>query len=570
MTQPSQSSPEVPDHAYRRLIAKLNHGTSPVAPVTMFSDWWLHLATAPDKQLELAKSAQESVAAWFRFVNAGCPAEESERPISPTKRDHRFAHNGWSSPPFAALEQAFLLAEDWADQATTNVPGLSQDHEKSMRFMMRQMLDAVAPSNFLPTNPEALECTVTEKGANLLRGGATLSHDLRDKLTGANPERPNRVGKDVATAKGQVVYRNHLIELIQYAPTTDTVHPEPVLIVPAWIMKYYILDLSPENSMVQYLTAQGFTVFMISWRNPSEEDASLGMDDYLELGPLAALSEITTITGSPKVHTAGYCLGGTLLSIAAATLARKADTPVASMTLFAAQTDFTEAGELTLFINESQVSFLEDAMAEQGFLEAEQMLGAFQMLRSNDLIWSHMVRAYLLGRPDMPMNDLMAWNADSTRLPARMHSEYLRKMFLQNDLAAGRYQVDGHAVSLRDIRVPVFGVGTETDHIAPWTSVYKIHNLVHADVTFVLTNGGHNAGVISEPGHHHRHYKMHTTRDTDKALSAADWQDAAQRQEGSWWLAWSAWLSDLSSKKISPPKMGRKLAEAPGTYVMME
>lgn len=251
-------------------------------------------------------------------------------------------------------------------------------------------------------------------------------------------------------------------------------------------------------------------------------------------------------------------------------MARDGDDRLASMTLLAAQTDFSEPGELSLFINESQVSFLEDVMARQGFLDADQMMSAFQMMRSNDLIWSQMIRRYLLGEDEPPMNDLMAWNADSTRMPARMHTEYLRHMFLNNDLAAGRYLVEGHPVSLRDIRVPTFAVGTETDHIAPWTSVFKIHNLGHADVTFALTNGGHNAGVLSEPGHKRRHFRLHTKRDVDKAMVPDDWMAAATLHEGSWWPAWTAWLADLSGERAKPPRSAKSLAPAPGTYVMME
>ena len=533
----------------------------------MYADWQIHLAMAPDKQIELAQTAATHWLNWLGYVSQGCPEGPENRPITPQRNDRRFQDEAWSKPPFSALAQGFLLAEDFWDQATTDVPGLDPAKDRAMTFMMRQMLDAVAPSNFMATNPEVLARTVETGGVNLQHGLARMAKDLLGKEhTGGNAQ----VGAEVAVSKGEVVFRNHLIELIQYAPTTDMVHPEPILIVPAWIMKYYILDLSPNNSLVRYLTDQGFTVFMISWRNPDEGDAALGMADYLNQGPRAAIAHIAAATGAAKIHTAGYCLGGTLLSIAAAAMARDGDDRLASMTLLAAQTDFTEPGELGLFINESQVSFLEDVMQAQGYLDAKQMMSAFQMMRSNDLVWSQMIRKYLLGDDDGPLNDLMAWNMDSTRMPARMHAEYLRHMFLNNDLAAGRYMVDSHPISLRDIRVPVFGVGTKTDHIAPWTSVFKIHNLGHADVTFALTNGGHNAGVISEPGHRHRHYRIHSTRDADKALSAEDWLAVATLEEGSWWPAWVQWLTKLSGQRSTPPQIENALAPAPGTYVMME
>lgn len=558
------------DRPLRQQMASATGGSSPVSTLAMINDWALHLASAPDKQMALAQTSYDNWTAWVGYVAKGCPENPEDHPMTAQKGDRRFQHAAWAKPPFAAMAQGFLLLEDFFDKATSDVPGLDPAHDKAMTFLMRQMLDAVAPSNFLATNPEALARTVETKGANLKKGAAAFVQDYQRTTKGKTQAPTQRLGVDVASAPGKVVFRNHLIELIQYAPTTDDVHPEPVLIVPAWIMKYYILDLSPENSLVRYLTSQGFTVFMISWRNPDPADAMLGMEDYLTQGPLAAVEYITATTGAPQIHSAGYCLGGTLLSIAAAAMARDGDMRLASMTLFATQTDFSEPGELSLFINESQVSFLEDVMEAQGYLDATQMMSAFQMLRSNDLIWSQMVRSYLLGEETAPMNDLMAWNADSTRMPARMHSEYLRHMFLNNDLANGRYQVGGHAVSLRDIRIPVFGVGTETDHIAPWQSVFKIHALGHADVTFALTNGGHNAGVLSEPGHKHRHFRIHTTRDQDKALSPEDWMQTAALQEGSWWPSWTGWLSQRSGPRSTPPKMGRALAKAPGTYVMME
>ncbi|WP_254685004.1 PHA/PHB synthase family protein [Tateyamaria omphalii] len=558
------------DHPIRKILSSMTMGASPASELNMWTDWATHLATAPDKQLDLARKAQQNWTNWLAFMAKGCPADPDHWPTQPKKTDRRFKDPLWTKPPYAAYAQAFLLTEEFCDTATSDIPGLTPANDAAMTFTVRQMLDAMAPSNFLATNPEALKRTAETGGQNLIEGAFHAFADTQNAFNRTRTKPTKQVGKDVAVTPGKVVLRTHLMELIQYAPATDTVHREPILMVPAWIMKYYILDLSPDNSMIRYLTEQGFTVFAISWRNPDATDAHLGMMDYLEQGPMTALDHICKTTGADRVHATGYCLGGTLMSIAAAQMARDDDKRLASLTLLAAQTDFTEAGELTLFINESQVSVLEDVMAEQGCLEANQMMSAFQMLRSNDLIWSRMIRRYLMGEGEAEMNDLMSWNADSTRMPARMHSEYLRQMFLNNDLAAGRYHVDGRAVSLRDIRVPIFGVGTETDHIAPWKSVFKIHDLGHADVTFALTNGGHNAGVISKPGHNRRHYRLHTIRDDENTLTPEDWMQVAQMQQGSWWPAWTAWLATHSGDRIAPPKMSGTLEDAPGTYVKME
>jgi len=354
---------------------------------------------------------------------------------------------------------------------------------------------------------------------------------------------------------------------------TERVRPEPVLIVPAWIMKYYILDLSPQNSLVRHLVEQGFTVFIISWKNPGKDDRDLGMEEYHALGSMAALNAISRIVPGSRVHAVGYCLGGTLLAISAAAMARERDERLATLSFLAAQIDFTEAGELTLFIGESQVAFLEDTMWEQGYLDASQMSGAFQLLRSNDLIWSRITRDYLLG-VRQPISDLMAWNADTTRMPYRMHSEYLRKLFLANDLAEGRYQVGDRPIALSDIRAPVFAVGTETDHVAPWRSVYKFNLLMDTDVTFLLTNGGHNAGVVSEPGRAGRRYRVSTRREQDRYVDPDTWPLLTQPQEGSWWPRWVEWLAARSGQGIPPPPMGAAkdglpaLAEAPGSYVL--
>jgi polyhydroxyalkanoate synthase len=339
-------------------------------------------------------------------------------------------------------------------------------------------------------------------------------------------------------------------------------------------MKYYILDLSPQNSLVRYLLNQGFTVFMISWKNPGPEDRDLGMEDYDRLGVRAALDAIRAIEPGTRVHATGYCLGGTLLSIVAAALGRAHDTALKTMTLLAAQTDFTDPGELALFIDEGQVAFLENLMWRRGYLDKRQMRSTFQMLRSNDMIWSYRLYNHLLGERH-PVSDLMAWNADGTRLPYRMHMEYLRGLFLHNALAHGEWRVDGTPVNLSDIRVPIFNVGAVQDHVAPWRSVFKLHALTDADQTFVLTAGGHNVGIVNPPGQAKSSYHLREWRRGDRLLTPDEWLDATPAVPGSWWTAWVAWLQQHSTRKqVAPPRMGAPsfglppLDAAPGLYVL--
>ena len=358
----------------------------------------------------------------------------------PLPQDRRFTGPAWQSPPYDFIYQAFLLNQQWWHNAMTGVRGVTKGHENMVAFATRQFLDVFSPSNSLFSNPEVLERTRREGGMNLVRGMQNFIEDAERAIGGRPPVGAEAFepARDVAITPGKVVFRNRLIELIQYAPATGSVRPEPVLIIPAWIMKYYILDLSPQNSLVRYLVSRGYTVFMISWKNPGPEDRDLSMEDYRTQGVMAALDAVGAIVPRRPVHAVGYCLGGTLLAIAAAAMARDGDPRLRTISFFAAQSDFKEAGELTLFINESQLSFLEDMMWEQGFLDTKQMAGAFQILRSNDLVWSRMVHDYLMGER-APMSDLMAWNADATRMPYRMHSEYLRHLFLDNDLAEGRF-----------------------------------------------------------------------------------------------------------------------------------
>jgi polyhydroxyalkanoate synthase subunit PhaC len=571
---PNTARAETIDRLIHAWQGHLTRSLSPAGLFLPFADWAIHLANSPGRQAFLWEKAMRK---WLRLgIHLSQLATERDRRpcIEPLPQDHRFDDPAWRDPPFSLIYQAFLLQQQWWHNAATGLRGVSAADERIVAFVARQVLDIFSPSNFVLTNPEVMRQTTTEAGRNFVRGITYWIEDWERALAGRKPVGADvfRLGENIAVTPGKVVYRNELIELIQYAPTTSTVHSEPILIVPAWIMKYYILDLSPDNSLVRYLVAAGFTVFMISWRNPVAEQRDLGLDDYRRLGIMAALEAIGAICGSPPIHGCGYCLGGTLLAITAAAMSRGDDHRLKTVTLFAAQTDFTEAGELTLFTGEAQVAYLEDLMWEQGYLDSRQMSGAFQLLRSNDLIWSQLVRQYLKGER-VPMTDLMAWNADSTRMPYRMHSEYLRELFLSNDLAEGRYRVDGRPIALTDIRAPMFLVSTETDHVAPWRSVYKIHLLTETDLTFVLTSGGHNAGIVSEPGHPNRHYRIARRASDGYFVDPDGWTQAAPVRTGSWWLAWVDWLDGQSSGAIAPPGMGASqigyptLSDAPGSYV---
>ncbi|AMP10028.1 alpha/beta hydrolase fold family protein [Collimonas arenae] len=557
------------DMSANAALAKFTGGLSPAALSNAYVDWLLHFQLAPAEQAGLLQKAWKNLWRWSQYAiaaSATVPAGAGHC-IEPLPQDRRFADPAWERWPFNLIAQGFLLNQQWWHRATTGIPGVSRHHEDVVTFTARQILDMLAPSNFISTNPVVQEDALRSNGLSLVRGAQLAMADLLQLTTGHTEDETFKVGENMAVTPGKVVYHNHLIELIQYAPSTAQVHAIPLLFVPAWIMKYYILDLSPQNSLVKYLVDNGYTVFMISWKNPLTEDRDLSMEDYRKLGVMAAIDAVTSITGATQVNGVGYCLGGTLLAIAAASMARDGDQRLASLSLFAAQTDFTEPGELSLFIDEAQIGFLEAAMWEHGYLDGKQMAGAFQLLRSNDLIWSHRLNQYLRGVAENK-SDLMTWNADATRMPYRMHSEYLRQLFLHNDLAEGRYRTDGKPIALTDLHIPLFAVGTLTDHVAPWRSVFKIHLLTETEVTFLLTSGGHNAGVVSPPGHLHRSYQIATRAKDGPFLDADTWQRDASRQEGSWWPAWEAWLAARSGKEVGPPAMPPSRRKAPGLYVL--
>jgi polyhydroxyalkanoate synthase len=564
------------DRMREALSAHLSGGLSPAAFSLAVFDWSIHLASAPGKRLELAYKALRKSQRLASYLAAACSHADTPPCIEPLPGDYRFRAEGWGQQPYSFWAQAFLLNQQWWHNVTREVPGVTPHHEEVVSFAARQWLDIFSPSNIPFANPEVIDKAVATGGGNFVQGFRNWLEDVHRLATAQPPVGTETyvVGRDVAVTPGKVVYRNHLVELIQYTPTTETVQPEPILIVPAWIMKYYILDLSPQNSLIRHLVSQGRTVFCLSWRNPTAADRDLTMDDYRRLGVMAALDAISVIVPEQKVHATGYCLGGTLLAIAAASMTHAGDDRLASLTLLAAQTDFTEPGELALFIDHSQMHFLESMMWNRGYLSADQMAGAFQLLRSNDLVWSRLVHDYLMGERTL-MFDIMAWNADSTRMPYRMHAEYLRRLYIDNELASGRFMVDGRPAALQNIRVPLFAVGTERDHVAPWRSVYKVHQFCDTDITFVLTSGGHNAGIVSEPGRPNRRFSTALKKTADPYLGPDEWVENAAVHEGSWWTSWVEWLGTHSTQeRIAPPSMGNAekglapLDDAPGTYVL--
>ncbi|MDO5087091.1 MAG: alpha/beta fold hydrolase [Comamonadaceae bacterium] len=568
------------DRLVHTSVAPLTGNLSPIALGLALADWAWHLGASPGRQMELAGLAAKLAADTWRLhdgESTGAGLHDD---------DPRFRAEAWAEWPFSQWRAGFRNAEAFWREAA-QVPGVSGHHTQMVDFFARQWLGMLTPANGLLTNPVVLRHAAASGGAPLLQGWRNWLADAGRTPGAPDPATANTrhaVGRNMAVTPGKVVFRNRLIELIRYAPQTGTVYPEPVLIVPSWIMKYYILDLSPHNSMARYLVEQGHTVYMVSWRNPDESDHDLRMDDYLRLGVLDAMtaaqadaSRPAGAKAAPPLHAMGYCLGGTLLTMAAAALARRVGVQgypslaaPHTLTLLAAQTDFTEPGELGLFIDEGQVNLLKELMRGQGFLTGKQMAGSFQFLHSRDLVWTRLMREYLMGERDQG-NDLMAWNADTTRMPARMHHEYLVALYLKNALANSRYRVDGRAISLGDLRMPVFAVGTQRDHVSPWRSVYKLHRLMaDAEVTFALTSGGHNAGIISEPGHPRRHYQLAVRPASAPWQSADEWAATAPRHEGSWWPAWQQWLAARSSAPMPAQaiRAASALGDAPGTYVM--
>jgi polyhydroxyalkanoate synthase len=570
---PDPSDAESMARALRAQMATVTGGLAPDVYVNAWWDWYLNLAKEPSKQFEILQDGMAKLAdTWAFALKAG-----SGQPVPPAEGEDPQTSDAWARWPFNVYARGYRNYVDWWQKAWSNVPGVAPENERTLNFVSRNAVELISPANYLATNPELLETTRAEAGQNLVRGFSNWLEDITRTVAGKGPSGIEKfvVGKDVGATPGKVVMRNDLIELIQYSPTTDAVFAEPILIIPAWIMKYYILDLSANNSLVKYLVSHGHTVFMVSWKNPNACDRGLGMDDYLRLGIEASVDAVSRIVPDRKIHSVGYCIGGTLLAIAAATFAAKGDQRLASVTLLAAQEDFSEPGELSVFISPSQLNMLEAVMDRSGVLKSEQMGGAFALLRSRDLLWAPAVNTYLRGKREAP-NDLMAWNADGTRMPCRMHSEYLRELYLDNALARGEFNSGGRRVDLSAIRLPMFVVGTETDHVAPWHSVYKARALTRSrDYTFLLTSGGHNAGIVSGPVHPRRRHRVRTWSNDTETLTPEAWLETTPPHPGSWWPTWQHWLAQHSQQPlVPPPPLGSAaagyppLADAPGEYVL--
>ena len=542
-----------------------------------FLDMTQHMMANPVKMMESGLTLWQAYMELWQSTALRMMGADADPVAEPQPGDRRFRDEAWSdNQVFDYIKQSYLLTAKWLESTVHNVEGLDEHTQKKVDFYTKQFVDALSPTNFLLTNPEALRATVETKGESLIHGLNNLLDDLErgdGKLAIRMTDMDAfEIGKNVATTKGKVVFRNYLMELIQFDPLTDTVLKRPLLIVPPWINKYYILDLRAENSFIRWATEQGHTVFIISWVNPDQKLARETFEDYMLDGPLTALDAIAQATGERSVNMVGYCLGGTLTATTLAWLAAQDDPKwqdrVNSVTFFTTMVDFTDPGDLAVFVDEEQLEEMESKMNERGYLDGSEMATTFNMLRANDLVWSFVVNNYLLGKDPFPF-DLLFWNSDSTRMPAAMHSFYLRKMYLENKLAKpGGIELAGTPIDLRKIDIPVYIISTREDHIAPWKTTYLATQIYKGPVHFVLSASGHIAGIINPPASNKYCYWLNpeTPKDADA------WLADAQQCPGSWWPEWDAWVKDRSDNEMIPARVPgdgklKALEDAPGTYV---
>lgn len=539
----------------------------------LFQDLYARLMADP---LQLAQSQMafwQDYALLMQRSTLRMMGFDIEPMIRPHEKDKRFKHESWESNLlFDFIKQSYLLTADYIHRSVKNIDGLDDKTEKKIDFYTRQFIDALSPSNFLATNPEILGKTIESRGQNLLKGLNNLLEDLKRgrgtlSIRMTDPD-AFEVGRDLALTPGKVIYQTDLAQLIQYEPATEQVYKRPVLFIPPWINKYYILDLQPKNSLVKWLVEQGHTVFVISWRNPTAEFADKTFDDYMLEGPIAALGAIEQATGEKKINMVGYCLGGTLLACTLAYMAAKGDRRAHSATFFTSLLDFKDPGELEIFIDEDQLKSLEQQMKRRGYLTGAQMARTMSSLRANDLIWSFFVSNYLRGEDPFPF-DLLYWNQDSTNMPARMHAFYLRNMYLENRLREpGGLILAGEPIDLAKIKVPAFFLSTREDHIAPWKATYRGVRLLSGNARFVLSGSGHIAGVINPPEKNKYGYWINNASHPE---DPEEWAAAAEHHPGSWWPCWLDWLNQKGGAKVKARRVGGgkldPIEDAPGTYV---
>jgi polyhydroxyalkanoate synthase len=546
-----------------------NELTEMVKTLTAVAEYWLSdNERSSDLQTRIAKGYLDLWGSAVRRMSG----DEAPPAISPAPRDKRFADPEWKSNQFFDfVMQLYLLTTQWAHDLVHNAEGLDPHTRKKAEFYVSQITNALSPSNFVLTNPEVLRETITSSGGNLVRGMQMLAEDIEAgkgslKIRQSDPANL-AVGVNMATTPGKVIFQNDLMQLIQYNPATEKVLRTPLLIVPPWINKFYILDLRPEKSFIKWCVDQGITVFVISWVNPDKTLGAKTWEDYMKQGPLAAMDVIEKATGETKVHTMGYCVGGTLLATTLAWLAEKRRERVASATFLAAQVDFSHAGDLLVFVDEGQISALERDMRESGVLEGSKMAMAFNMLRSNDLIWSYVVSNYLKGQPPSAF-DLLHWNSDATRMPAANHSYYLRNCYLENRLTSGSMVLDNTLLDLGKVKVPVYNLATREDHIAPADSVLRGSQFFGGPVKYVLAGSGHIAGVVNPPAAKKYQY---WTNENIADVSLADWMKAADEHKGSWWPDWRGWLGQIDAEEVEARGIGSAalppIEDAPGSYV---
>ena len=545
------------------------HVMHPKVVAQAFSEMALRALENPAPLVEQQMALWQQIGnLWAENAQRFWSGEPPQLPLTPKKEDKRFKDEAWAQHAiFDFFKQAYLLSADRIQEMVEQVPGLDAHTIRKIRFYTRQWVDAMSPSNFPLTNPEVLKATIDSHGENLVKGMANMLEDLERNQGRFNVKQTDlkafRLGENIAATPGKVVFQNRLLQLLQYAPATETVRQTPLLIVPPWINKFYILDLKPQNSFIKWLVEQGHTVFLISWVNPDESLSDLRFEDYLEEGLLGAVGAIAELTGEKKVNAVGYCIGGTLLATTLAYMAAKKDKRIASATFLTSLLDFSDVGELGVFIDEDQLALMEDHMQRRGYFDGQHMAVAFSLLRENDLIWSFVIRNYLLGQEPMPF-DMLYWNSDSTRMPVAMHSFYLRNMYLENRLREpGGIKIGRTAIDLGKIQNSAYFLSTREDHIAPWKSTYEGAKLLGGPVRFVLGGSGHVAGVVNPPAANKYGYWV-----GDSMPDGADqWIAAATQQPGSWWLDWDKWVSEFAGKQVPARKPAKDLEDAPGSYV---